>query len=360
MIEGYNCVYNEADKVALAKLTGYQYKVLRYMAARADEYGVAHPTASEIATGVGCHPRHVWRCLYRLIALKYIAFLRKGEFDPLTRRKTPNVYQVSPRYKRLADKHQEHAFTLWTNQIPCDSLSSDLAYGQAKNSLCHASHNKESSKESSSESDSRINQESSSTAANADDLSLNKVETQGETAHGGTTAGAQALRAEAANAAEMGEGQDKTPEQPESRKKPATRQPAGQKKPTPHSPPPADDETQEADARRYPQPDPITTPLEDTAEALATRLHDIGIPRPLGRALIQQYSFFQAEQALVQVHAATRTTTVTSPSGLFRHFLQKPIIDPGVEKNVKPRRTKKAKPTELDYTGGEYADLIES
>jgi hypothetical protein len=369
MSSGFHSIYHEAEKTALAELSGYQYKVLHYLCSVADERGVAYPEAKKIAESVECNVRHVWRCLARLIELGYMAYLRHGEYDSLKKRRTSNVYMVSPAFMRIAPHNQRESEALWAARL-CDSIdTSEVQYGSEnlQKAMCHGSHDKESSsrisiQESAQESISRINQESSSTAPTADALPLNTDEAQGETIHGGITAGAQVLRTEAANAAEIGEGQDKTPEQRESRKKPATLQPAGQKKPTPHSPPPADDETQEADARRYPQPNPITTPLEDTAEALATRLHEIGIPRPLGRAFIQEYGFFQTEQALVQVHAAARTTTVTSPSGLFRHFLQKPIIDPGVEKNVKPRgkRKKSKSETESDYTGGKYAGIIES
>lgn len=103
----------DLDNAVLRAIPGAPYKVLRYLCNRADERGVCYPGNEAIATGVDASVRDVVRYVPELEKMGLIAYLRRQQFDPYTRRALPNVMIINPAYICLAEAHQAEAQELW-------------------------------------------------------------------------------------------------------------------------------------------------------------------------------------------------------------------------------------------------------
>lgn len=103
----------EANFAALSLLMCSAYKVLIYLANRADKVGRCWPSVRTIADGCSLHEDTVEKALKSLETYGYICYLRKNAYDPILEQKLPNVYQVSPYFLELSADNRQAALDLW-------------------------------------------------------------------------------------------------------------------------------------------------------------------------------------------------------------------------------------------------------
>lgn len=108
----------EANFAALQVLECSAYKVLMYLAGRADSIGRCYPGVTLIAQECNLHPDTVYKALNSLCELGYMLYLRKNAYDPILGKKLPNVYMVSPSFLELSDTCKVSANNLWHSHYP--------------------------------------------------------------------------------------------------------------------------------------------------------------------------------------------------------------------------------------------------
>jgi len=276
--------YTEVDDEVLRCITGAQYKVLRYLVNRADALGRCFPGSEAIGNAVAYEVRHIARLVPELADRGLIAYMRRGEYDPLTRRPLPNVYMVNPAYICLAELFQAEAAVLWqtygkplmliplrmtqessltTTKQPTPSTYSNTQHHETN--VMHHHHQPP-------------------TPANANDNRARLPEPELD---------------QTANR----EAQDGDP-QP-TRRAASNRTKAG------------------GSAARLPNPQAVAHALPDNDhEKLALKLHSLGIRMTLARGFIVEYGVTACQSALTQTYAATETSAINSLPGFFRMSLQ--------------------------------------
>lgn len=298
--------YIETDDLAIGTLSCHAYKVLRYLANRADNLGRCFPkqeTIHEALGGTG-DDRHVHRAINDLIQRGWIAYLRHNQYDSATGRKLPNVYQVNPEYICIAEQHQAEAAMMWA-RVGKSLSPSDSGVTLTNNNNQH---------------------HESDTIKPAPGTNNNNQHTQEQGVS--TAAKPKTLRAEKA-------------EKPQRSTEPASQSEALPLLPPSSAPPP----------NRLPNPASIGHALPDEArEKLAGRLREFGIPMPMARGFVVEYSVLLIEQAYTQTSAALSSGSITKPGGFFRTILQSNLVDPGLPGTAEKER----------YTTGKYADIIAS
>lgn len=101
------------DDIALAVLSGCQYKVLRALVNRADERGICYPGVDYLAAATGYNRRHVTRALDVIEGHAVILYQRRDEIDQYTRRQLSNVMQINPDYISLSADAEPEAREMW-------------------------------------------------------------------------------------------------------------------------------------------------------------------------------------------------------------------------------------------------------
>lgn len=110
---GFNCVKNDADRMALTHLHWRTYKVLRLMHSYVDELGICFPGVRALAEQTGFSKDTISKHVNILIACRLVAVIREPERDPLTRRYMPRVYIISPHYNQVHGDHWQTATEYW-------------------------------------------------------------------------------------------------------------------------------------------------------------------------------------------------------------------------------------------------------
>lgn len=108
----------EANFAALRVLECSAYKVLMYLAGRADSVGRCWPSVSTIAQGCNLHEDTVYKALHSLSECGYLVYLRKNAYDPILGKKLPNVYMICPGFLELAPAALLEATKLWNTHYP--------------------------------------------------------------------------------------------------------------------------------------------------------------------------------------------------------------------------------------------------
>ena len=112
------------DDIALRCLSWFEYATYRYLVNRADPIGVSYPGEDNIAWGIGGESRNVQRALAVLHENGVFRYRRRNAFDPETRRKLNNCYQVSPEILIIAPAFQAEAWSEWNALIDkCGNVS---------------------------------------------------------------------------------------------------------------------------------------------------------------------------------------------------------------------------------------------
>lgn len=112
------------DDLALRYLSGFEVKVYRYLVNRADPIGVSYPSEEKIAQSINGDPRSVQRALQRLHDNCVFRYRRRNAFDPVTRRKINNCYQVNPDILIIGPAFEAEARSEWEALInQCGNVS---------------------------------------------------------------------------------------------------------------------------------------------------------------------------------------------------------------------------------------------
>lgn len=278
-------VNTEANFAALSLLLCSAYKVLMYLAGRADRVGRCWPSVRTIAEGCALHEDTVEKALKSLEAYGYICYLRKNAYDPILEQKLPNVYQVSPYFLELGRDYRQQALELWAK---------------------HA----------------------------AKISPINQQQNQFQESIPGTNTRNNN------NKALESEPQTATAEPP---KQPAQRQTRSEAPKSQNS----------AIVKKYTNPVSITEPLHDgLQELLAERLNSYKIPKPMARGFVFKYGYQEVSKAVTYFEFVRLFQEIASPAGFFRHILEHGTADADLPEQMQLQQR--------DYTGGAYADFVES
>jgi len=282
----------EQDDTALRCLSGCQYKVLQYLVNRADSRGVCFPSAETIAQATGFNLRHVYRALQVLNDADVVRYLRRDEFDLVTRRKLPNAYQICPDYISLAVEFVAEARVLWETLIEkCGNRCLGLW--------------------------SHINQQPTPVSQ------FNEL-TPGDQPQRTNTNNQRHRAPSAPNDNDQGQpasqngaaGKSKNGNQPDDS--------ADNKQRTAH--PRVEPQGSAAPRPKFTNPDPIGTNLPNNFhEQLAFEIRSIGIAMPLARGFVTTYGYDRVKTALAAVQEMG--AAAKSPAGLFRSIVQQGLAD---------------------------------
>ena len=275
----------EANFAALHVLDCSAYKVLMYLANRADSVGRCYPSVETIAQGCNLHVQTVYKALNSLVTCGYMVFLRHNAYDPILGKKLPNVYMVSPYFLELAESCFLEATKLWSGAF------TKISYiNQQQNQF-----------------------QESTPGTNTITNNNNPV------------------------------GQPPEPQTAKRQEQPAQRQPRSEAPKSKNS----------AIVKKYTNPVSITEPLPDgLQELLAERLNSYKIPKPMARGFVFKYGYQEVTKAVTYFEFVRVFQEIASPAGFFRHILEHGAADADLPEQMQLQQR--------DYTGGAYADFVES
>lgn len=330
-MESHIRIIISANWNALNVLKCSTYKVLIALAGRADHLGRCFPTTERIAEDTSLHVQTVYQCLDELEMCQYMGYLRKNEYDPVTSRKMPNVYIVSPYFLCIAEDYQLEALALWQSAL--DNRQIGGAY----------------------ESFSYYNQQQEPAARN------NTIESIPVTNNNNNNQGPEKSENAAPDYTNTPVRPDRKPQKSQD-KNGGTHQ---------QSEAPQRSENTGGSAKiteRYNNPVPIAAPLLDgLQEALANDVNKLLIPIPMARGFVVGNGYDAVKAAYEQTMIADKDRVIrTTKAGFFRSILQRGYTDANL-----PNMRKEKNPFEgmvwddfasndKDYTSGEYSEFIES
>jgi hypothetical protein len=284
----------DQDYIALRYLSGCQYKVLQYLVSRADHRGICYPSAETIGEGTGFSERNVYRAMEYLNDTDVIRYVRRDEYDIVTKRKMPNAYQVNPDYISLAPKFVPEARAMWDTLIErCGNRSSGLWCHINQQPIPLTNTSRSSSRETNTNNQFPLPQNEEKQEQNTntpypegeDPISRAQRDGKAETHHDtGVTMSNQQRRAQS---------------------------------PSKSSVPPA--------SEKYHNPEPINVNLPDqNHEILAFKIRGFGISMVQARGFVVTYGVERCQAAVTSIEA---TKGVKSPAGLFRSIVQNGLAD---------------------------------
>lgn len=261
------------DDLCLRYLSGFEYKVYRYLVNRADPIGISYPSEEKIAYSVHGDPRSVQRALQTLHDNAVFRYRRRNAFDPVTRRKINNCYQVNPDILVIAAKFEVEARSEWDALInQCGNVSIRL--------WCRINQHQEPTPEPTSVSSFRTN----------------------------TTNDKNALTEAGQGQGQNGSGGGKHNDLTHQREAPDSKSSV---------PPPRP---------KYINPKPVNEPMTDPAhEQLATSIRDIGIGLPLARGFVSEYGYDRSKSAFAETVLMGEEARV--PAAVFRSIIQTRLAD---------------------------------
>jgi hypothetical protein len=248
--------------IALQQLDCSTYKVLMSLSARADNVGVCFPSADTIASDCNLHVQTVYKALEELSSYGYTRYLRKNAYDPVIRRKLPNVYQVSPYFLEIADNCMDESLAIW-NDRPYESIS-------------------------------YINQQQNQFQELVPENQLQETTT--------TTKNSKS-------------DSDEKPPTAKSEKQKTTAQPTNSAPQQKADVPPI--------VKKFTNPTGIAQPLPDAlSEKLAERLNVWKIPMPLARGLIFKFGYDTVDRAANYTEFCSKMQEIQTMAGFFRTTLE--------------------------------------
>lgn len=263
------------DDLALRCLSDFQYKVYRYLVNRADVIGVCYPAEETIAAAINGEERSVRRALQFLNDNDVIRYRRKNAFDPVTRRKVVNVYQVNPDIIVIAQEFEAEARSEWDALIlQCGNVSTGL--------WSPYNHHQEPTPEPTPVTSSRTN------TTNDQNALTETGQKQGQKQKGRSP----------------GFHNDLTHQ----REAPGTKSSV---------PPPRP---------KYVNPKPINETLPDPVhEQLAISIRDLGIGLPLARGFVSEYGYDRSKSAFAET--VLMGEDARKPAAVFRAIIQTRLAD---------------------------------
>lgn len=270
----------EANFAALQVLLCSAYKVLMYLANRADPTGVCFPAVKTIANGCGLHEDTVEKALKSLCEYGYICYLRKNAYDEVLEQKLPNVYQVSPAFLEIAPANQAAAWNKWNKYA-------------AKISP--------------------INQQQDQVQLTSTINQLHKQQQQ------------PSENEAAENVAQSENVEMKTSELPTAKSQPQKQQREPQRVASQRSLP----IQSSAIVKKFTNPLSIVEPLPDgLSELLAERVNSYGIPKPMARGFVHKYGYEHvAKSATYFEFVRSFQGDIKNPGGFFRSVLEHGTAD---------------------------------
>ena len=254
---------------ALQNLKGSVYKVLMCLAAHADNAGRCFPSADTIAFETHLNVQTVYPALKELLTYGYTRILEKAYFNPITGRKSPTVWQVSPYFLELADNMKEFAINLWNNFAE-DSIESFSFINQQQNHV-------------------------------PETMTNNQYQKQ----------------------------QQQAPERAKSEPPKATAKPQEQPRPDkqPSAAPQRSLPTQpSALVKSITSHEQVREAFEDNRhEMLAKRVNEWGVPIAIARALINHYGFQKCFAVADYTEYTATRQTIYNPGGFWRDIVQNDI-----------------------------------
>lgn len=247
-----------ASLTALQDLEPYSYKVLMYLATRADNFGICFPAPKTIAEHIGISVNCVYDKLQELFTWGYAKLLRNAFYDRLTKKSSPAVFQVSPHFMEIADSFFAEALEYWNTGFQI-----------------HVKHGS--------------NQQQEPPALN------NTIETESETT---TTTNNRDSEKESAKSEPP-----KTTAQPTNSAQRTNRESSGF-------------------VKKYTNPILITSELESLQESLAVKLSELEIKITLARGFITEYGYGQCDVAYNHLQVLLERQEIENPSGFYRYLLQ--------------------------------------
>lgn len=284
------------DDRAIQALTGNEYKIMHYLINRADSRGICFPSVETISEATRTSAATVYRALEKIQDMDLMRYVRRDEYDMVSKKKKPNAYQICPEYLSLPVKFVLESQAIWgsltgkfgnrssyqeryINQQPIpltNTIGPDTKRTNTNNQY-HSPLNAE-----------KLEDASSNLMPEGEDHTLKILRDGGKA--------------------------EKHP--PENEGMDSNQQPAGQS-PSKSSVPPA--------REKYTNPDPITANLPDqTLEILAYKIRQLGIAMPQARGFVMTYG---VERCTAAIKSVESTSGVKSPAGLFRSIIQNGLAD---------------------------------
>lgn len=279
------------DDLALRYLSDFQYKVYRYLVNRADEIGVCYPKEITIADGISGEQRSIRRALEVLNENDVIRYRRRNAFDPTTRRKAHNVYQINPDILVIAPEFEAEARSEWQSLTDqCGNISTGLwsPYNQHQEPI---------------------------------PLTNSRTSTREPTPK---TTTPEKAKGPADDYANQPAGTDSPRGRKTKKQNPDGE--TGQRAATTNQRAKPAEQTGSAAAAPYANPESIGTNLPDEAhERLASDLRQFGIAMPLARGFVVEYGYKRVKagfEAVREMGAKAR-----QPAAVFRSIVQIRLAD---------------------------------
>lgn len=278
----------EQDDIALKVLSGCQYKVLRAMVNRADEFGICYPGVPYLSQATGYNARHVQRALEVLELYHVFLYRRRDAWDDETRRQLANVMQLSPDYMRLAPQFEPEARELWDALIKKCGHDSVRLWSPTITNVSNQAPEP-----------TPVEPTSVTSTNNQRQRPLKKVD---------GAAADYANQPEAQKAKRKKQKPDAETTQREAQTNQRNAHDAQKSSVPPERP-------------QYANPESINSNLPDAAyEGLAAELRRIGISMPLARGFVVEYGYKRAKTAFDQV--CKMGEKAREPAAVFRSILQ--------------------------------------
>lgn len=276
----------DQDDQALRWLSGCEYKTMHYLINRADPIGVSYPKVETIAEATGHEERHVRRALEVLHENNVFRYRRRNAYDPDTRRKQVNVYQVNPDIIMIAPEFEAEARSEWLSLTEkCDNHSTGLW--------------------------SPLNQ-------HQEPIPLTNSRTSTREPTPKTTTPERA-KGGAADYANQREGTDSPRGRKANDNNPAGK--TGQRAATTNQQAQPAEQTGSAGRAQYANPATINTNLPDAEhEALASSIRQFGISMPLARGFVAEYGYKRVKAAFESVREMG--DKARQPAAVFRSICQ--------------------------------------
>lgn len=266
----------EANFAALQALHCSAYKVLMYLANRADSIGRCFPARDTIADECNLHWQTVDKALESLESQGYMVYLRQNAYDPILGKKLPNVYMVSPLFLELSESAKESAINLWND-------FSKISYiNQQQN---HVPKNNTSNQH-------QKQQQQPLKAVTPDAPAQPKIVDSKKTK---TAKSEPQKTASAATTTQRSENKSRS----------------------------------SAIVKKFTNPLSITEPLPDgLSELLAERVNSYGIPKPMARGFVHKYGYEHVAKSCTYFEFVRHTQQdIKSPAGFFRSILETGTAD---------------------------------
>ena len=294
-------------------------KVAIYLASRSDAFGMSFPSISTIASECWMSIASVYRGMAILKANDLVRVVRENARDAFTGKPVPNVYMLTDSLIVIRPECRDEYNALWGHRGSGERDDSHHGYTNQQQNQIHEPNTED-----------QIQKPTTTTSEmpleRGDDVVLldDNTQTKSPDMH---DAGEKSKSKKAKNRNTQTKSQDTPPG--------SARPPQSGKSPSPFK-------------TGYIDPDAIQGALLDSDESVAVNIANLGIPMELSRGFVLQYGADLCNSSLGVVRQQRDST---NPPGLFRYLIQKRLTVIKTQSQLEGGDR---------YTGGKYADFVES